>query len=85
MSEGAFGLSSGLEYDVGHPSTTEEVIALARVAARHGGIYMSHIRDEADDAMAAFEEAIRIGREARIPVQISHIKLGTLGVWGKAQ
>ncbi len=84
MNEGAFGLSSGLEYDVGHPSTTEEVISLARVAARHGGIYMSHIRDEADDAMAAFEEAIRIGREARIPVQISHIKLGTLGVWGKS-
>ncbi|MGA9769862.1 MAG: D-aminoacylase [Blastocatellia bacterium] len=84
MSEGAFGLSSGLEYDVGHPSTTEEVIALSRVAARHGGIYMSHIRDEADDAMAAFEEAIRIGREARIPVQISHIKLGTRGVWGQS-
>ncbi|HKP11170.1 MAG TPA: D-aminoacylase [Blastocatellia bacterium] len=84
MSEGAYGLSTGLEYDVGHPATTEEVIALARVAARHGGIYMSHIRDEADDAMAAFAEAIRIGREARVPVQISHIKLGTVGVWGKA-
>lgn len=84
MNEGAFGLSSGLEYDVGHPSTTEEVIALARAAARQGGIYMSHIRDEADDAMAAFEEAIRIGREAHIPVQISHIKLGTLGVWGQS-
>ncbi|HKP88021.1 MAG TPA: D-aminoacylase, partial [Blastocatellia bacterium] len=85
MSEGAFGLSTGLEYDVGHASTTEEVIALARVAARHGGIYMSHIRDEADLAMAAFEEAIRIGREARVPVQISHIKLGTVGVWGRAK
>jgi N-acyl-D-amino-acid deacylase len=84
MSEGAYGLSTGLEYDVGHPATTEEVIALARVAARHGGIYMSHIRDEADDAMAAFAEALRIGREARVPVQISHIKLGTVGVWGKA-
>lgn len=84
MSEGAYGLSTGLEYDVGHPATTEEVIALARIAARHGGIYMSHIRDEADDAMAAFAEAIRIGREARLPVQISHIKLGTVGVWGKA-
>lgn len=84
MSEGAYGLSTGLEYDVGHPATTEEVIALARVAARHGGIYMSHIRDEADDAMAAFAEALRIGREARVPVQISHIKLGTVGVWGRA-
>jgi N-acyl-D-amino-acid deacylase len=85
MREGAFGLSTGLEYDVGHPSTTEEVIELARAAARHGGIYMSHIRDEADLAMSAFEEAIRIGREARLPVQISHIKLGTVGVWGKAK
>jgi len=84
MNEGAYGLSTGLEYDVEHAATTEEVIALARVAARHGGIYMSHIRDEADDAMAAFQEAIRIGREARLPVQISHIKLGTQGVWGKA-
>ena len=84
MREGAYGLSTGLEYDVGHPATTEEVIALARAAARHGGIYMSHIRDEADDAMAAFAEALRIGRKARVPVQISHIKLGTVSVWGKA-
>ncbi len=84
MKEGAVGLSTGLEYDIGHPSTTEEVIALSRVAARFGGIYMSHVRDEADLAMDAFREAIRIGREARLPVQISHIKLGTVGVWGKA-
>jgi N-acyl-D-amino-acid deacylase len=84
MREGAVGLSTGLEYDVGHPSTTEEVIALARVAARHGGIYMSHIRDEADLVLEALKEAIRIGREARLPVQVSHIKMGTVGVWGKA-
>lgn len=84
MREGAFGLSTGLEYDEGNPSTTEEVIALARIAARHGGIYMSHIRDEADLTITALEEAIRIGREARLPVQISHIKMGTVGVWGKA-
>lgn len=85
MREGAVGLSTGLEYDVGHPSTTEEVIELARAAARHGGIYMSHVRDEADDVLTAFKEAIRIGREARIPVQISHIKMGTVGVWGQAE
>lgn len=85
MREGAAGLSTGLEYDVGHPSTTEEVIELARAAARHGGIYMSHVRDEADEVMIAFKEAIRIGREAHIPVQISHIKLGTAGVWGHAE
>ena len=84
MNQGAVGLSTGLEYDVGLKSTTEEVIELAKVAARRGGIYMSHVRDEADQVMAAFAEAIRIGREARIPVQISHIKLGTTGVWGQA-
>ena len=84
MRAGAVGLSSGLEYDVGFPSTTEEVIALARVAAKFGGIYMSHIRDESDSMLTALTEAIRIGREAKIPVQISHIKMGTKGVWGKA-
>jgi N-acyl-D-amino-acid deacylase len=84
MREGAFGLSTGLEYDVGHPSTTEEVIELARVASRHRGIYMSHIRDEADEVMGALREAIRIGREAHLPVQISHIKMGTVSVWGRA-
>jgi len=85
MREGAVGLSTGLEYDVGHPSTTDEVIALARAAARYRGIYMSHVRDEADDVMTAFREAIAIGREAGIPVQISHIKLGTVGVWGQSE
>ena len=84
MREGAVGLSSGLEYDTGNPATTEEVITLARAAARFRGIYMSHVRDEADAVMDAFREALRIGREAALPVQISHIKLGTVGVWGKA-
>lgn len=84
MRDGAVGLSTGLEYDIGNPATTEEVIALASVAAKYGGIYMSHVRDEADLAFDAFREAIRIGREAKLPVQISHIKLGTVGVWNKA-
>lgn len=84
MNEGAFGLSSGLEYDVGYMSTTEELIALARAAAKYHGIYMSHIRDEEDGFRAAMEEAIRIGREAGLPVQISHIKMGNRNVWGKS-
>ncbi|MBI4909585.1 MAG: D-aminoacylase [Acidobacteria bacterium] len=83
MKDGAVGLSTGLEYDGALHSSIEEVIALARVAARHGGIYMSHIRDEGNLFFAALDEAIRIGREARIPVQISHLKLGTKVVWGK--
>jgi N-acyl-D-amino-acid deacylase len=83
MREGAFGLSSGLEYEVGKPATTGEVIALARAAGRRGGIYISHIRDEGNLVMEALAEIIRIGREARLPVQISHIKLGSVAVWGK--
>jgi N-acyl-D-amino-acid deacylase len=84
MREGAFGLSSGLEYDVGFSATTEELIALARVAARYGGIYMTHIRDEEEGLLDALREAIRIGREAKLPVQISHIKAGNRNVWGKS-
>ena len=84
MNDGAFGLSSGLEYDVGYKATIEELIALSRVAAKRKGIYMSHIRDEEEGFRAAMEEAIRIGREARLPVQISHIKMGNRNVWGKS-
>jgi N-acyl-D-amino-acid deacylase len=84
MREGAVGLSSGLEYEVGSYSATEEVVSLARAAAKHQGIYMSHIRDEADLSFEALEEVLRIGREAKIPAHISHIKLGTVSVWGKA-
>jgi N-acyl-D-amino-acid deacylase len=85
MQEGAFGLSSGLEYETSKSANTEEVIALAQVAGRHGGIYISHIRDEADKTLEALAEAIQIGREGRLPVQISHIKLGTVAVWGKSK
>jgi N-acyl-D-amino-acid deacylase len=84
MKDGAFGLSSGLEYDVGYMSSTEELIALARVASRYGGIYMTHIRDEEEGMLDALREAIRIGREAKLPVQISHIKMGNRNVWGKS-
>jgi N-acyl-D-amino-acid deacylase len=84
MRDGAMGLSSGLEYEVGSYASTEELISLARVAARHGGFYISHIRDEADRTMEAVQEAIAIGERAKLPVQITHIKLGTVGVWGKA-
>ncbi|HEX8234406.1 MAG TPA: D-aminoacylase [Abditibacteriaceae bacterium] len=84
MQAGALGLSSGLEYDPGLYATTEEVIACARVAAAHGGLYISHVRDEENEALTSFREVIRIGKEARLPVQISHIKLGSSNVWHKA-
>jgi N-acyl-D-amino-acid deacylase len=84
MTEGAIGLSSGLEYEVGSYSATDEVVAMSAVAAKHGGFYMTHIRDEADKSFDALKEEIAIGERADIPVQHSHIKLGTVGVWGKA-
>ena len=84
MADGAFGLSSGLEYEVGSYSDVEEVVEMARAAGARGGFYISHIRDEADLTMDAVKEAITIGERARLPVQITHIKLGTVGVWGKA-
>ena len=84
MEEGAFGLSSGLEYDPGFYSSTGELIALSRASADAGGFYMSHMRDEEEGLLDAVAEAIRVGREAGLPVQISHIKAGNASVWGKA-
>jgi N-acyl-D-amino-acid deacylase len=84
MKEGAVGLSSGLEYVMGSYSSTEEVVGMAAVAGRYGGFYISHIRDEADKAFDATRELITIGREGHVPVENTHIKLGTVGVQGKA-
>ncbi|HUE87106.1 MAG TPA: serine hydrolase [Vicinamibacterales bacterium] len=84
MRAGALGLSSGLEYEVGSYASTEEVVSVARVAGKYGGFYISHIRDEADRTIEAVREAIAVGERAKLPVQITHIKLGTIGVWGKA-
>jgi N-acyl-D-amino-acid deacylase len=85
MREGGAGLSSGLEYEVGSYASTEEMIALAKAAARYGGFYMTHVRDEAEKTFPAFEEAVRISREGGLPLEISHIKLATVGVWGKTK
>ena len=82
MDDGAFGLSTGLIYIPGAYSETGEVIALARVAAKEGGIYATHIRNEFDLIIEAVEEAITIGREADIPVQISHYKVADNTMWG---
>jgi N-acyl-D-aspartate/D-glutamate deacylase len=85
MDEGAIGLSTGLYYAPGSYSTTEEVIELAKVVAAKGGRYDSHIRDESSytiGLIASVNEVIRIGREARLPVHISHIKALGIDVWG---
>ena len=84
LEAGALGLSSGLEYDPGSFSATEEVVELAKVAAAHGGTYISHIRSEDRFFWEAIEEIIRIGREAELPVQVTHIKLAMNRWWGQA-
>jgi N-acyl-D-aspartate/D-glutamate deacylase len=84
MKEGAWGLSTGLIYNPGTYAQTDEIIALAKVAARHGGFYASHIRDEGAGVLAALDEAMRIGREAGLPVHISHLKASGRRAWGKA-
>ncbi|MEL7186924.1 MAG: D-aminoacylase, partial [Pseudomonadota bacterium] len=79
MRQGSFGLSSGLVYIPGSFSETEEVIALAEVAAKHGGIYISHMRNEALEVFESVEELIRIAEEAGLPGQITHAKaMGTV-------
>src|SRR5260221_6753923 len=87
MSEGALGLSTGLYYAPGSYSTTEEVIELAKVAAKDGGIYDSHMRDESSytiGLLGSINETLRIAREAHIPVHISHIKALGADVWGQS-
>lgn len=84
MRDGAVGLSSGLEYEIGSYSTTEEIVALASATAKLGGFYMTHIRDEGNKSFEALNEEIAIGERAHIPLEHSHIKLGTVMVQGKA-
>lgn len=84
MKEGAVGLSTGLIYIPGTFSSTDEIVALAKVAAGYHGVYASHMRDEGDAVVAAINEALHIGREARIPVEISHFKLSGQQNWGRS-
>lgn len=84
MDAGSLGLSTGLEYSSGMAATTEEVIALAKVAAANGGRYISHMRSEDRGLFNAVDELIRIGREADLPVQVSHMKLAMRSLWGRA-
>ncbi len=83
MAAGAVGLSTGLIYVPGTFAQTDEIIAAARAAAEAGGIYVSHIRNESDRLLEAVGEAITIGREAGLPVQISHHKSSDKPNWGK--
>jgi len=84
MEEGAFGLSTGLFYVPGNFTPTEEVIELAGAAGRLGGIYISHMRDEAAGIFESVGETIRIGEESRLPAQITHHKIIGAPNWGKS-
>ena len=83
MREGAIGLSTSLIYVPAMFSKTEELINLAKVAARYGGVYYTHMRDEGTEIDKGLDEAFRIGREANIPVNIWHLKIGGRTNWGR--
>jgi len=85
MEDGAVGLSTSLIYAPAFYAKTEELIELAKVAARYGGVYATHMRNEGDSEMQALDEAFRIGREAHIPVEIFHLKVSGKQNWGKMQ
>jgi dihydroorotase/N-acyl-D-amino-acid deacylase len=83
MKDGAVGVSTALEYAPAPYAKTEELIALATEAGKFGGIYSTHMRNESDSVLDSIDEALRIGREARVPVEIWHIKVAGKNNWGR--
>lgn len=81
MKEGAIGFSTGLEYAPGRFAETSEIVALAKVASQHSGIYASHIRDEGPKGIEALREALEVGKQAGLPTQISHFKASGPRQW----
>ena len=82
MQDGAWGMSTGLIYVPGTYAKTEELIEIAKVVSKYHGIYASHIRNESTNLLAAVDEALRIGKEAELPVHISHFKSTGRDAWG---
>jgi N-acyl-D-amino-acid deacylase len=85
MKDGAVGLSTGLIYVPGIYAKTDEIVALARVAARYGGLYATHMRNEGNEVVAAIRESLQIGEQAGMPVEISHFKISSRKLWGQSQ
>ena len=83
MKDGAVGLSTGLIYVPGTYAKTDEIVALARVAASYGGVYATHMRNEGDKVADAIRESIQIGEQAGLPVEISHFKISNKKLWGQ--
>jgi N-acyl-D-amino-acid deacylase len=84
MRDGAVGLSTGLIYVPGTYAKTDEVVALARVASRYGGVYATHMRSEGEHVADAIRESIQIGEQANLPVEISHFKIASKNLWGQS-
>ena len=84
MKEGAVGLSTGLIYVPGTYAKTDEILSLARVVARYGGLYATHMRNEGDKVVDAIRESIQIGEQAGLPVEISHFKISNKKLWGQS-
>ena len=84
MKDGAWGMATGLIYVPGSFSKTDELVALAEIVGQHGGIYASHIRNEGGQLLESFDEILSIGRQAKLPVHISHIKVSGKAHWGLA-
>ena len=82
MQQGAMGISTALIYPPGHYAKTDELIALASVAGKYGGIYATHMRSEGQTEMEALDEAMRIGREGHLPVEVFHLKVSGKSRWG---
>ena len=85
MKDGAVGLSTGLIYIPGTYTKTPEIVDLAKIVSKYNGVYATHMRDEGDNVTQAIEEAITIGREAKLPVEISHFKLSGQHNWGRSK
>ena len=85
MRDGAVGFSTGLIYIPGTYASSDEVVELGKVAGRYGGVYASHMRDEGEKVLEAIAEAVRVGREARLRVQLSHFKIDNRRLWGQSE
>ena len=84
MKDGAVGLSTGLIYVPGTYAKTDEIVGLAKVAARYGGVYATHMRNEGEQVADAIRESIQIGEQAGLPVEISHFKISSKKSWGQS-
>ena len=85
MRDGAYGLSTGLIYVPGTYANSAEIVDLAKTVARFGGIYSTHVRDEANGVFQSVSEAAAVGREAGLPVQLSHLKIASKRLWGRSE